>query len=809
MSDRGTQPTQDSTPDPQSGKDATGSQAAGTELLGSSASEWQAESSTAEEPVPGMAQPPEPRPRLRLYNWLLIFFGLLLVLALAALFFLFFTPGGTPQATPTLPAPSATPIVDVVWADIQARGQLRAAVSTGVLPFAELNEMAQPAGLDAALLQEIGLRLGLPTALQDLAATGLPAALQVGQVDLAAGMRTPDGPSPPGVALSAPFYTRVDAYLAQRDAGVSVQSVSDLAHTRLGVVQGTDLARWVQVDLADAGQIAPEDVFLYTSSDQAAADLLAGRLDILLLDEAAASVYLADGALSLAGRGLHPQDHVLLLPTDAPQLAEQVNDALAQMQADGTLSRLLADYLGVPDSALPAVEIGGIDQPGVTPEAEACLDAMEWLTDAPPADVRLRLPGERFAYSWRVRNTGTCTWQAGYRLVPAGDAAAAVTLDGSPIGINTAVPPGETYDLRLPLTAPLTAGTYQGIWQLQSPAGVAFGARLPVDFSVSADGTPPSGTPPTIQRFSPPGLALAPEDLSLPTGTFDLPLGTCVNLQWQVRGAAAQVELQRNEQPVWSSAPLQGAYQDCPSEQGGYVYRLVAADAGSSRMQEVRVELRPEAAVPPAAPGVPQIRAFSVQPELVTPGVCVQLSWQISGEVERVRLRRDGELVLDDLPTEGSGQDCFRTRRSPAYTLEAVGAGEIVSAAAQVSAALTGNYALQQLQNSDGTLVDLLPNSAISLTLAADMLSGVGGCNDFSGAYTLTEDVLEVGALTVTTQLCPPPALMRQETRFLELLSLANRLHLLGSRLEFILQRTDPDTGGEVETVLLVLDYMP
>lgn len=800
MSAGQTNPTQESPPEPDF-------RPTGSEVLGSSASEWQAEASTPVDTSAGEtgAPPSGRRTSLRLYNGLLLALALVLILALATLLYLLFIPSVAPPAPPITPTPAATPVRDAVWEAIQASGQVRAAVSADLPPFAFLNADLEPAGFDAALLQEVAGRMEVALRLQDLASPGLPAALQVGQVELAAAALAPDQPTPPGTAVSLPYYTNVDAYLARREAGLAVQAVSDLAQQRMGVVLPSSFARWVQTELVPAGQIPAENVFLYTGSDPAVADLLQGRLDILLLDEAAAGSYLVDGELMLAGSGLHAQQHVLLLPPDAPLLAAQVNDALVAMQADGTLAGLAEQYLGVP-AGIPSPAGNDLPiRPPAAADTAACLDAMEWLAAEPSAEPPVRLPGERFIQSWRVRNTGTCTWDGSYRLVAAPGELLAPVMASIPAALQKPVPPGVTVEWRVPLTAPLAPGLYRGVWQLQNPAGTAFGAHLPAGAAVSSNGADPASSPPAIQRFTPLALARAPETLGLPAGTYDLPPGMCTRLHWQVRSGSARVELLRNELPVWNDAPLQGVYQDCPQDLGGYAYRLVAAAAGGTSQQETRIELRLEAPAPPTPPLPPEILSFNAGPGPLTPGMCAPLSWQVSGMADRIRILRDGALAFDDLPAVGSGQDCFHTRTSSTYTLEASGAGGMASAAAQVSVLLEGSYLLQQLQGPEGALVSLLPGSTITLALSPDRLSGVGGCNEFGGAYTLTDDTMTIGVLDVTTRLCPPPALMRQETRFLELLSAANRLHLLGSRLELVLQRTDPATGQEVQDVLLVL----
>jgi heat shock protein HslJ len=69
----------------------------------------------------------------------------------------------------------------------------------------------------------------------------------------------------------------------------------------------------------------------------------------------------------------------------------------------------------------------------------------------------------------------------------------------------------------------------------------------------------------------------------------------------------------------------------------------------------------------------------------------------------------------------------------------------------------------------------IIDSSRITMTFAADgALSGLAGCNRYSGRYTLTGRTLATGQLISTRMACAP-ALMNQETAFLAILGEAAR----------------------------------
>jgi uncharacterized protein YkwD len=77
--------------------------------------------------------------------------------------------------------------------------------------------------------------------------------------------------------------------------------------------------------------------------------------------------------------------------------------------------------------------------------------------------------GQPFTKTWQLRNTGTCTWNAGYALVfSSGDrmnAPASLALSETP--------PGGILDISVDLTAPSADGLYAGLYEIHNPAGEA------------------------------------------------------------------------------------------------------------------------------------------------------------------------------------------------------------------------------------------------------------------------------------------------------------------------------------------------
>ena len=97
----------------------------------------------------------------------------------------------------------------------------------------------------------------------------------------------------------------------------------------------------------------------------------------------------------------------------------------------------------------------------------------EFVSDVNYPDKTTVPPGTSFTKTWRLQNTGSCTWTSGYAVVYVqGDRMGAPEF--TPVTSGT-VTSGAQVDVSLPLVAPSVAGTYHGDFMLQAPDGTRFG----------------------------------------------------------------------------------------------------------------------------------------------------------------------------------------------------------------------------------------------------------------------------------------------------------------------------------------------
>lgn len=119
-------------------------------------------------------------------------------------------------------------------------------------------------------------------------------------------------------------------------------------------------------------------------------------------------------------------------------------------------------------TAIPATKT---PVPSSTPIPIPC-DRLDFVTDVTVPDNTVYSPNVTFTKTWRIKNSGSCSWTPSYKLVfVSGDSLngpASVALPGN-------VNPGGTVDLSVSLKSGDSPRTYQGFWKLQNAGGSNFG----------------------------------------------------------------------------------------------------------------------------------------------------------------------------------------------------------------------------------------------------------------------------------------------------------------------------------------------
>ncbi len=411
-------------------------------------------------------------------------------------------PPAAPTAAPTVaptaePAATAIPTVEMptrptgeVWDKIQKAGVLRVATAADYAPFAYYDNNFKIDGYDIALIKEVAKQLNLKVEVNDFAFEGLGGAITNGQADVAIGAISKTPERAELVDFSNVYYAGSDGVLARPDFTLEAKTLEAVGQHRLAVQKGSVYETEAEKKLVEAGFMARRNLLVYSDISKAVDDLKAKRVDLVWMDLLPAQNFAADGSVKVLAQDLQPQQYAIGMPLGASVLQAKINDALAQLRKDGTLTKLAQQYLKLaPDQIEPVSQAQFAPVAFRQAKPPVCIDGAQWVADLSYDDQNMTnppimQPGQPFTKGWRMMNTGNCAWTTGFKLVYSHGNVPAAQMGGQPIAVTRDVQPGETFDFQVNLIAPTTPGTYQGFWNMRNETNVPFGETVWVGITV-------------------------------------------------------------------------------------------------------------------------------------------------------------------------------------------------------------------------------------------------------------------------------------------------------------------------------------
>jgi len=168
-----------------------------------------------------------------------------------------------------------------------------------------------------------------------------------------------------------------------------------------------------------------------------------------------------------------------------------------------TFPPLPTNTIGIPLTTLPTLSGGSTG---------ASCHGLTFVSDVTIPDNTPMTPGQAFTKTWKVKNTGTCAWDAGFKFAFTGGNA----MNGVTYTLPSAVAAGAVVDISVAMIAPTTAGKVQGNWRMSTVGGEFFGNEVYVIIVVG--GSTVTATGGAATNTSAPAAATA-TSTSTPTAT--------------------------------------------------------------------------------------------------------------------------------------------------------------------------------------------------------------------------------------------------------------------------------------------------
>lgn len=237
---------------------------------------------------------------------------------------------------------------DGVQGDLEGEGPLvdgvlNVGTNAEFPPFEFVGDDGEPDGFDMALIKAIGEKLGVEVAVENMEFDSLVASIG-SKIDVAIAGMTITDERKNMVDFSDEYYEAVQYVIVPADSEIA--SAKDLEGKNIGVQLGTT-GDFIVEGIKDATAAQ------YNKAVDAVNDLRNGRVDAVIIDKNPAQVFgeqfkdevkLYDG--ESAEFGFEKEYYAIALPKGDEELAKSVNDALAELKADGTFDDLVTQYIG-------------------------------------------------------------------------------------------------------------------------------------------------------------------------------------------------------------------------------------------------------------------------------------------------------------------------------------------------------------------------------------------------------------------------------------------------------------------------------
>ncbi|MGH3777725.1 MAG: transporter substrate-binding domain-containing protein [Pseudonocardiaceae bacterium] len=230
---------------------------------------------------------------------------------------------------------------------VRNAGTVRVALTQANPPWNFVDAAARPMGYDVDVANELARRLNVGKV--EFIASNFQSFIEgvrANRFDMVISGQTITPQRREQVDFSRPYQVNgVSVFVRVGDR--SINGLADLAGRSVGVSAGTTQEKFAREKIADA------DVRTYQNATLALTDLGRGGVDAMLVSRFQGS-FLADRnglAVKPAGELLEREVNGMSFRKDSPRLKQAVDEALAAMIDDGTLSEISRRWLGGLDMA--------------------------------------------------------------------------------------------------------------------------------------------------------------------------------------------------------------------------------------------------------------------------------------------------------------------------------------------------------------------------------------------------------------------------------------------------------------------------
>ena len=223
-------------------------------------------------------------------------------------------------------------------------GKLHMSTNAAFPPYEMQTDDGNFEGIDVEVADAIAAKLGLELVVDDMAFNAALTAVQTGQSDIAMAGITITDERKEVMDFSDSYATGVQVVIVKEDS--AIQSIDDLANAAMIGCQADTTGYIYASDTPENGGYGEDHVTAYDTGALAVMALVNGQIDAVIIDNEPAKAYVnANEGLKLLEGEWVVEDYAIGFAKGNDALREAVNNAVAELKADGTFQKIVDKYI--------------------------------------------------------------------------------------------------------------------------------------------------------------------------------------------------------------------------------------------------------------------------------------------------------------------------------------------------------------------------------------------------------------------------------------------------------------------------------
>lgn len=226
---------------------------------------------------------------------------------------------------------------------IKKNGFITMSTNAEFEPF-EYKDGEKIVGIDLEISQKIADKLGVELKVNDVAFDSLIPEITSGKADFVAAGMTADDERRKNVDFSDSYFDAGQAVIVKKDG--DIKAPKDLNGKKVGVQTGTTGDKYCTNE-EGTSEIKVGSVKRYNKGMDAVSDLIAGRIDAVVIDDFPAQKFVEKNSDKIAKLNdmLTSEQYAIAVKKGNTELVDLINETLKEMKDSGDLQKIFDKYL--------------------------------------------------------------------------------------------------------------------------------------------------------------------------------------------------------------------------------------------------------------------------------------------------------------------------------------------------------------------------------------------------------------------------------------------------------------------------------